>query len=193
MRKLIDFIKSINSGTPQFRIAESSDASSPIYPYYNQSDLQDDLSGIISEGIERKTVRTEDEVCTLNLGDVIFSLISGTASIVQRERQGYLYTQNYVRLVPNKHVDSRYLVYLLNEDDGIRRQWAAGLQGSMVIKYTIGQLKKLTVSQLPDLQKQKTIGKIYLLQLHLEALKKRAAERETLLRLSTLKEIHRNE
>lgn len=193
MRELIDFIKNINSGTPQFRISESCDSSSPTYSYYNQSDLQDDLSGIITEGIERKTVSTEDEVCTLNPGDIIFSLISGTAAIVQREHQGYLYTQNYVRIVPDQHVDPKYLVYLFNEDDGIRRQWAAGLQGSMVTKYTIGQLKKLTIPPLPDLEKQRTIGEIYLLQLHLEALKKRAAERETLLRLSTLKEIHRNE
>lgn len=193
MRKLIDFTKGINSGTPQFRITESSDPKAVIYPYYNQLDLQNDVSGIFTDGVERKTVKTTDKVCTLGAGDVIFSLISGTSAIVQPKHQGYLYTQNYVTLIPDSCIDSGFLVYLLNEDPGIQKQWAASLQGSMVTKYTIGQLKALTISSWPDLETQTAIGEIYQKQLHLEALKKSAAQRETQLRLSQIKEILRNE
>lgn len=193
MRKLIDFTKGINSGTPQFRITESSDPKAVIYPYYNQLDLQNDVSGIFTDGVERKTVKTTDKVCTLGAGDVIFSLISGTSAIVQPKHQGYLYTQNYVTLIPDSCIDSGFLVYLLNEDTGIQKQWAASLQGSMVTKYTIGQLKALTISSWPDLETQTAIGEIYQKQLHLEALKKSAAQRETQLRLSQIKEILRNE
>ncbi len=158
MRKLIDFTKGINSGTPQFRITESSDPKAVIYPYYNQLDLQNDVSGIFTDGVERKTVKTTDKVCTLGAGDVIFSLISGTSAIVQPKHQGYLYTQNYVTLIPDSCIDSGFLVYLLNEDPGIQKQWAASLQGSMVTKYTIGQLKALTISSWPNLETQRAIG-----------------------------------
>jgi hypothetical protein len=191
MEKLIEFLKDITSGTPQFRITESVNAESPSYSHYNQSDLQDDLAGIVTEGVEHKTLRTDDAVNTLCAGDVIYSLISGTAAIVGRERQGFLFTQNYVRLVPDSRVDPKFLVYLLNEDRDIRRQLAVRLQGSMVVKYTVGQLRGLTVSKWPDLERQKIIGKIYLMQLHLEALKKRTAERETLLRLRALEEVRK--
>ena len=45
--------------------------------------------------------------------------------------------------MPNKDVDGKYLVYILNESDFIRKQWAKGLQGSAVLKHTIKQLRPI--------------------------------------------------
>lgn len=121
-------------------------------------------------------------------GDVIFSLITGNAAIVRKEHEGYLYTQNYVKLLPYDNIDAQFLVYLINENKAIKRQFAVGLQGSQVLKYTLKQLKELEVGKLPNIDRQKAIGQVYFKQLRLKALKKRAAELEESIILAKLEE-----
>lgn len=186
---LLNEVVSFVSGTPQFRIAESADATAPTYFYYGQADLIEDLKGILSLGATRKMLRTSDDVVTTAAGDVIFSLLSGTAAIVQPEHDGYLLTQNYVKLVPSDAFDKRYLAYLLNEDRRVRRQLRVGCQGSITLKYTLGQVKGLRLPSLPSLGKQGLIGELYMSQLRLDACRKRAADLETMLVLGTIREV----
>ena len=134
-------------------------------------------------------MRTFDSVSVATEGDVVFSLISGTAAIVQASHTGFLLTQNYVVLEPTEGLDSRYLLYLLNEHVDVRRQLRLGQQGSIVIKYTVGQLKKLELPPLPPMERQQAIGELYCNQLRLEALRKRASELETTLVLEHIKEV----
>lgn len=192
MERLDDLINFV-SGSPQFRIEEVVDDKAPLYTYYGQSDIEDDLVGFDSYNSDgkqvRKQVRTHDKVNTLSQADVVFSLISGKATIVGANHQGYLYTQNYVKLVTNGQVDSKYLVYLLNEDKSVRRQLQIGLQGSQVLKYTLKQLKELELPDLPAIEKQRIISEMYFNQLRLEALKKRAANSETTIVLEKLREV----
>lgn len=171
MNKLKDMVEFV-SGSPQFRIIETSDISAPQYTYYGQSDLEADLVDMDSNGSDGKQVRTFDKVNTLCHGDVVFSLISGKSAIVGVKHRGYLYTQNYVKLVASNKVDSKYLAYLLNEDPFIKKQFQMGLQGSQVLKYTLKQVKELELPDLPPIDKQRMIGDIYFYQLRLEALKK---------------------
>ena len=89
LSEVVEFI----SGSPQFRITEVFDADAPLYTYYGQLDLADDLVNM-NRNIDNKQVRTHDKVNMLYIGDVIFSLISGDSTIVRKERKGYLYTQN---------------------------------------------------------------------------------------------------
>lgn len=178
MRRLEDMVELV-SGSPQFRIKETADDTAPLYTYYGQPDLEADLVGIDSNGIDGKQVRTFDKVNTLCQGDVVFSLISGKSTIVGMKHQGYLYTQNYVKLVAGSKVDSKYLVFLLNEDQSIKRQFQMGLQGSQVLKYTLKQVKELELPDLATLDRQRMIGELYFNQLRLEALRKRAANSET--------------
>lgn len=188
MRKLstlIDFI----SGSAQFRISESLDAYAPVYHYYTQTCMSDDLVDMVSAEEEIKEVRTFDDVNTVQEGDILFSLISGTATIVRAVHQNAIFSQNYVKLVPSKGLDRKYLVYILNEDTQIRKQLFLSLQGSMVLKYTLNQLKDLTISKLPSIQRQEAIGKIYFMQLRLEALHNRAASLEKALILKKLEEV----
>lgn len=142
MRKLSELVE-IASGSPQFRITEVFHEKAPLFTYYSQTDLGDDLVGIISKNRANRQVRTNDKVSTLSNGDVIFSLITGNAAIVRKEHEGYLYTQNYVKLLPYDNIDAQFLVYLINENKAIKRQFAVGLQGSQVLKYTLKQLKEL--------------------------------------------------
>ena len=176
------------SGSPQFRIRESLDAAAPRYVYYGQSDLMDDLMSVRSVQSDSKEVRTKDEVHTLSCGDVLFSLITGKAAMVQQIHAGYLYTQNYIKLLPNSTMDAGFLVYLLNENSFIRKQFFIGLQGSQVLKYTLQQLKEVRIEKLPPLDRQRRIGELYLQQMHLTALKNRAAEREKIVCLAKLAE-----
>ena len=109
--KRLDNVTEFVSGSPQFRIKEVFDDEAPIYTYYGQQDIEDDLVGIDYNDRDGKQVRTLDKVNTLCEGDVIFSLISGKSAIVGANHQGYLYTQNYVKLITNEKIDSKYLVY----------------------------------------------------------------------------------
>ncbi|MBP3039717.1 restriction endonuclease subunit S [Bacillaceae bacterium Marseille-Q3522] len=187
MRRLSDVVEFV-SGSPQFRITEVFDVNAPLYTYYSQPNIDDDLVDIVSSNIDNKQVRTQDKVNTLYTGDVIFSLISGTSTIVRKEHEGYLYTQNYVKLIPNENIDSKYLVYLLNEDKSIKKQFLMGLQGSQVLKYTLKQVKELELPELPSTRKQQMIGEVYFNQLRLQALRNRAANSETTILLAKLEE-----
>ena len=188
MKKLHELVK-FDSGSPQFRITEVWDESAPVFTYYNQNDLEEDRSGIISKSSERKQVRTLDAVHTLSAGDVIFSLITGKAAMVGDVHAGFLYTQNYIKMTPCPSLSKEFLVYLLNEDRSIRRQFAVGLQGSTILKYTLQQVKGLVLKKLPDLEQQRIIGAVYFNQLRLQALKNRAAEWETVICLTSLAEV----
>ena len=177
------------SGSPQFRITESDGGWASEYWMYSQSDLLEDLTGVEAGDGGSKKIRTADDVSTLYEGDIIFSLISGNACIVSKKHEGYLYTQNYIKLFTDGFMDSAFLVYLLNEDKRMKKQFWTGLQGSFVLKYTLKQLKELELPPLPSLEKQRIIGAVYLKQLKVEALKKKAAQEEKMLLLGRLERI----
>ena len=188
MKKLSELVGLV-SGSPQFRIIEVFDEKTPLFTYYSQTELTDDLVGITSEDVKNKQVRTNDKVNTLCDGDVVFSLITGIATIVSKEHEGYLYTQNYVKLLPSHNIDSKFLVYLINESKTIKKQFMVGLQGSQVLKYTLKQIKELEMPKIPSVDKQKIIGQVYFNQLRLQALRNRVAELETTIRLAKLEEV----
>ncbi len=185
LSKLVELV----SGTPQFRIVEVSNPKAPVFTYYTQTDLNDDLVGIISSDVDNKQVRTNDKVSTLSTGDVLFSLVTGKATIVRKEHEGYLYTQNYVKLLHAEDIDSKFLVYLMNESKAIRKQLMLGLQGSLVLKYTLTQLRDLEIKKIPSIDKQKIIGQVYFNQLRLKALRNRVTELEAKIRLAELEEV----
>lgn len=186
--KLSELVELV-SGTPQFRIVEVSNPKAPVFTYYTQTDLNDDLVGIISSDVDNKQVRTNDKVSTLSTGDVLFSLITGKATVVRKEHEGYLYTQNYVKLLHAEDIDSKFLVYLMNESKAIRKQLMIGLQGSLVLKYTLTQLRDLEIKKIPSIDKQKIIGQVYFNQLRLKALRNRVTELEAKIRLAELEEV----
>lgn len=183
-------IASIVSGTPQFRIVESLDSTAPTYQIYSQSNLADDLAGVTSHETNQKFVRTFDEVEITEEDNLLYSLISGKAARVGRSHEGFLLTQNYVMLKPKKQCDALFLIYLLNEDQQVKKQLHKGLQGSIVQKYTLKQLKSLILPQLPSLQKQRLIGETYANLLKLQVLKKRTAQLHQLYQLAQLRKVY---
>ena len=97
--------------------------------------------------------------------------------------------RNYIKLFTDGAIEPAFLVYLLNEDRRIKKQFQLGLQGSSILKYTVKQLRELELPPLPSLERQKMIGEIYLKQLKVEALKRRTAEDEKKLLFRKLEEI----
>jgi hypothetical protein len=192
MNLLSDYAQLV-SGTPQFRIQETADTSAPSYSFYGQPEVESDLAGTTIAGKRKKQVRTFDRVSAVEAGDVLFSLISGKSTVVSKSHSGYLFTQNYVKLIPSDQIDKRYLVYLINEDKSIGRQLQSRQQGSITLKYTIKQLEDLAFPNLPPLERQVIIGELYFNQLRLAALKTRAATTETTFVLERIREATNHE
>lgn len=185
MKKLADFV-SFESGIPPFRILESAVSTDPVYTYLGQSHIDGDLVGL-SVDEESKIIRTADTVSTVKTGDIIFSLISGKAAIVSAAHDGYLFTQNFVRITIKSGLNPEYVVFLLNEEPSVQRQLKRELQGTVVRKYSMKQLRELTITHLPTIAKQKLIGSIYHKQMRVEALQKRVAENKRVYVLGLLK------
>ncbi|WP_251213075.1 restriction endonuclease subunit S [Adlercreutzia murintestinalis] len=192
MLRLSD-IAELKSGTSQYRTVESSSENDPIYYFYGQSEMENDLSGVEICSESSKRIRTKDRVMTLEAGALVYSLASGNAAIVSPKHSGYLLTQNYVKFMLSPGVDARYLAYLLNENAFIRRQLTGGLQGSATLKFTVKQLSELQLPDLPSIEQQRIVGALYFNQLKLAALKKRLVDLETKKMMGKLKEIVNHE
>lgn len=84
-------------------------------------------------------------------------------------------------------MDPRYLCYLLNESDAIKKQMAVSMQGSTVRKLTPAILKALDVD-LPSMETQRKIGKAYLTIKKRTALARQQTELEQVLYLAVVKQ-----
>lgn len=188
MRRMKE-IAELKSGMSQLRIRETFSDEAPVYFFYGQSEMENDLAGIgVSDsGHSPKQIRTFDEVSILESGAVVFSLISGKATVVGVVHGGYIMTQNFVKLTPRPAVDPFYLAYLLNENADVKRQLLSGQQGSTTMRCTVRQLCDLAFPDLPSVEVQKVIGALYFNQLKLNALKKHQADLETALVLGKIK------
>lgn len=187
--KLTDVVE-LKSGTPQFRLIETSDPEASVYCFYGQQELEADLTGMDSDADCAKRIRTYDAVEVLSANDLVFSLMSGKATLVSECHAGYLLTQNFTKLVPSPMIDARYLVYLLNEHKGVRRQLALGQQGSFTMKYTVRQLTDLLLPDLPSWATQETIGGLYFNINRITALRRDVAEKEKLVVMGRIKEAY---
>lgn len=176
----------VESGISQFRINDTNSPNAPSYLVYGQSELE--LDANLETDVQKATQErsTFDEVKQLSAGDVVLGLLSGTAAIVSNQHDGYMYTQNFLKLIPDNQIDAKYLVYLLNESEDIRRQIFNSSQGSAVIKLSANQIKNLQLRKLPLLEQQRIIGQVYFKQTKLKALKKSKLELEQKLVLRQL-------
>ena len=190
------YIKDIfhsNAGISRNRIEISNDLIAKSYILYGQNELYEDLLGIEREFVNRTKIRTMRRVDVLHEGDLLFSTISGEASIVSKEHEGYLFSQNYIRMeLMNNSIDKKYIAFLINENTYIKKQFAQQLQGSQVIRYTLRLLKEIELPKLPPLIVQQIIGDIYFKELRLRALKQQVAERQYELNLTRLMEVSNN-
>ena len=168
-----------NTGISQYRIEESNSTDAKVYTLYGQNELYEDLYGVPGSMSDRKQIKVDGmgPSAIAREGDLLFSTISGEATIVSAEHDGYVFTQNYVRMEPmSRLVDKKYMAYLINENLSIKRQFKQNLQGSQVIRYSLKLLKEIALPELPPIEIQRVIGDIYFKQLLLRSLRQRVAE-----------------
>lgn len=182
-------VAELKGGISQLRIREALTDGAPTYFFYGQPELETDLAGISTadNGGGAKQIRTLDKVSVLTSGAVAFSLISGKAAVVGAAHDGYILTQNFVKLTPRSSVDPFYLAYLLNENADVRHQLLSGQQGSATLRFTVKQLSAVLLPDFPSLEVQSVIGELYFNQLKLNALKKHQADLGTALVLGKIK------
>lgn len=176
----------LEAGVVQTRIRETTE--DVVYPIYSQEHLMADLYADDLEILPKK-ISTLDDVPTLRAGDLVFNLMSTKAAIVSERHEGYLLTQNFVRIIPNFDLDKSYLLYFLNESRAVKRFFQKEMQGSVTNKVSIKMLEQLPLENLPGLKKQELIGSIYLNQLKLETLKQRLMTNKRFLVFKQLEEI----
>ncbi|MGR6646910.1 restriction endonuclease subunit S [Avibacterium paragallinarum] len=187
---LLKDIAFIESGTPLSRINQINEKNVPSYALYDQADLLADfeLQDVIPIN---ERIFTWDNVLSLIEGDIVFGLMSGLVASVSSTREGHIISNNFVRLRPKIALDTNFLVYLLNQDSDIKRQFTMSLQGSTVRKYSVSQLRMLELGKLPPLEIQRRIGRVYQMERRLQTIKKRLASNETALKNHYLAQVLR--
>ena len=165
----------IKGGSPQVRIKVSENFDARNYFFYDQNHLLQDISqSEIEDGAVEKAIKTKDTVEIAEKNDLIISLISATSAKVSAQHQGYIISQNYVKLVPidENIIDKNYVAYMLNESQIVKKQLYRQLQGSNFVKVTIAILKMLEIPVVP-IEKQRQIGQLYVKSSRLSTLHQR--------------------
>ncbi|MBD8038725.1 restriction endonuclease subunit S [Solibacillus sp. A46] len=84
---------------------------------------------------------------------------------------GLLLTTNFVKIQLPDSVDIDYFEWYFNEHPFIQKQILLGLQGSVISTISLAHLKEINL-QLPDIQRQRLLGKVSKLSKHKEQLLK---------------------
>jgi restriction endonuclease S subunit len=158
---------------------------------YSYEDLMNDLDGsfLDSQASTYRENSNHKDGYLSSAGDVVFSFVSSKAGIVSDLNQGKVINQNFAKLIIERdHLDRSYLCYALNESYSMEKQMAISMQGSTVPKLTPAILKELEI-KLPNIGKQRTIGKAYFYLRKRQALAKKQAELEGQLYLEVLKQL----
>ncbi|WP_096186850.1 restriction endonuclease subunit S domain-containing protein [Evansella halocellulosilytica] len=91
---------------------------------------------------------------------VIIHLLSQKAVRFPSDYEGYLIPLNFVALDFDETADPDYITWYFNEHPKMKKQLILATQGSSVTSLSLVNLKDLKV-ELPDIKKQKQIGKAY--------------------------------
>lgn len=189
MKYLMEDIATFQIGQVLTRTQEEKDSDLKAYHIYlGEHFLKDSNVLMVSEPIEEKFFRTRQTVLTANEGDLLISLTTNKAAIVNQKHDGYLLTSNYVIVDYDiSKLDPDYFCYVYNESLEIKKQIASNIQGStLVTRLSLIQMRKFTIT-CPLLDEQVMIGDIYRLRQQKELLQKEKIRLEKLAIYARLK------
>lgn len=151
-------VVSIKMGINLSRQSEEDKAKMEIY---TNNDLINDLNGV--EQTSNKDFRKKDiSNHKVFEGDVVYSFINSISGIVSKHNSGKIINQNFASIEPlNEMLDSSYLCYLLNMDREINQEKKISMQGSALKRLSPASIKNFEV-ELPVIEKQRIIGRLYL-------------------------------
>lgn len=127
---------------------------------YNVDSLRQDLNYL---GENEPSKQGGGTPVIFNEGDLALRLINPQAAVVSPATAGSILSLNFAKIVPNRtKVDEWYLCYYLNEAKDVQKQIELSAQGQVSTIKRLGAkfLRELKIV-LPDLEKQKELGRIY--------------------------------
>ena len=151
----LDDLVTMKTGVNQLRLKDSS------VDLYGYQDLVADLGRSVAQSETAEAAASEKSYQVV-VGDIVFSTLQNTASIVTAETAGKVLTQNFVRWrIKHHQIDPRYLCYCVNQTDVVKRQLARFLEGSHVAnKLSLKTLRTLEIP-VPPREEQDLWGRLY--------------------------------
>ncbi|HJE45276.1 restriction endonuclease subunit S [Levilactobacillus namurensis] len=151
----LDDLVTMKTGVNQLRLKDSS------VDLYGYQDLVADLGRSVAQSETAEAAASEKSYQVV-VGDIVFSTLQNTASIVTAETAGKVLTQNFVRWrIKHHQIDPRYLCYCVNQTDAVKRQLARFLEGSHVAnKLSLKTLRTLEIP-VPPREEQDLWGRLY--------------------------------
>ncbi|MGL5331150.1 MAG: restriction endonuclease subunit S [Peptostreptococcaceae bacterium] len=122
---------------------------------------------------EKKTVSVSKESFNKELlakeNAVVIGLTVHKACVIDKSHIGKIIPSNFAYMyLDENEIDSNYFVWYFNEHPNIKKQLQVASQGSMgIMAISIQMLRELEI-ELPDINVQKQIGKVYALRLRKE-------------------------
>lgn len=95
-----------------------------------------------------------------NEGDIIVDSLSQKAAVVKKEHEGMFVAFNYFILRPKIKINKDYFVSWFNLSNEVKNQLNITLQGTIIKKLTLRQLKELEIT-MPNKEKQLLLGSLY--------------------------------
>ncbi|TDM20533.1 hypothetical protein ETI05_04565 [Macrococcoides canis] len=159
----IEEIANVSAGTLVSRLKE--DPQGKTYYLYDQYAHAKDQIKYLDNDHEYKPVSVSDtnNLVFVEQMDLIVNLSSCEVAYPDDEHVGFILPYNYCKIVINdsNKVAPNYIRSWFNESPEAKKQLHLITQGaSLVKKLSIQQIKQLNIT-LPDIEKQRLIGKIY--------------------------------
>ena len=132
-----------------------------------------------------KISKQKKDKCLLTKeSDVVIGLSSQNSMVITKERANKLLLSNFclVRIKNQELLDPHYFVWLINECKSLNKQLTGSMQGSAYVKmFSLDTIRNLDID-LPVIDVQRRIGKIYSLGIEKDRLSKRIIELNRILR-----------
>ena len=150
---------------------------------YTVSNLEDDLAQIEYDVPAVDSVQAE---LLTSENDLVVSMIRQEAAIVTRVNVGKVLNSNFVKCeFKRKQVDPWFICYWLNESDDVKKQ---NHNRDMLKSYTAATLMDLSIA-LPEIARQREIGKGYKALKHMQYLFDRQKDEWTSLALEMMRQV----
>lgn len=159
----IEEVAQVSAGTLVSRLKE--DSQGTTYYLYDQYAHAKDQMKYLDYNHDYKPVTVSDtkNLVFVERDDLIVNLSSCEVAYPDDEHVGFILPYNYCKIVINdaNEVAPNYIRSWFNESPEARKQLHLITQGaSLVKKLSIHQIKQLNIT-LPDIERQRLIGKIY--------------------------------
>lgn len=127
-----------------------------INDFYNMENFDHDLN-LLEESKHNNTLSNE----ILKFRDIVISVSLFKAVVVSTKHDGKIFDNNFIKVKINKeYMNPCYFIYLVNEDNEVKRQVEKEQQGTLIRRISIKALNEIKV-KIPKKEIQYKIGLAY--------------------------------